>query len=84
MFKEIKRSDVPDYVPGKIGRMPGWPMKTLHEFVNSDMDAAVVVEHHHASVKSAYTSMKKVLERKELPVDVVTRQGKIYLLRKEE
>ena len=84
MLTAINRADVPDYIPGHTGRgrQPGWAMVTLIEFVNSDLEAAVV-EQPGAKTHTSYVSLKKAQERKKFPVDICLRSGKIYIIRRE-
>lgn len=78
MLREIKREDIPG---ARLGEH-GYAVRTIKEFQNSKMDAALFEPPN--GVKSAYMSLIKARDRLNAPVRVMARRGKIYLMRKEE
>lgn len=80
MFTEVRKSDIPDI--GR-GRKTGYATPTLREFCESGI-AAAVVDFPDKNVNTIYLSLKKAQERENLPVDVIRRKGKVYLIRMEE
>lgn len=78
MLREIKREDIPGDRRGEHG----YAVRTIKEFQNSKMDAALFEPPN--GVRSAYMSLIKARDRLNAPVKVMTRHGKIYLAREEE
>ena len=79
MFTEVSKSDIPSFSRGRKGECA---MPTLQEFYESGIEAAVV-DFSGKSVKAVYNSLKQAQKRSNLPVDVSTRSGKVYLIRKD-
>ena len=79
MFTEVSKSDIPDIAKGK---KIGYATPTLREFYESGI-AAAVVDFPDKNVNTVYLSLKKAQQRESLPVDVIRRMNKVYLIRKE-
>lgn len=79
MFTEVRKSDIPDV---SRGRKTGYATPTLREFCESGI-AAAVVDFPDKNVNTVYLSLKKAQERENLPVDVIRRKGKVYMIRKD-
>lgn len=78
MLREVRREDIPGDRRGEHG----YAKTAILEFRDSKMDAALFEP--PSGVKSAYASLVKARDRLNAPVKVMTRNGKIYLMRKEE
>lgn len=79
MFTEVSKSDIPDFTRGK---KIGYATPTLRDFYESGI-AAAVVDFPDKNVNTVYMSMKKAQQRENLPVDVIRRHNKVYLIRKD-
>lgn len=77
MFTEVSKSDIPDFARGK---KIGYATPTLRDFYESGI-AAAVVDFPDKNVNTVYMSMKKAQQRENLPVDVIRRHNKVYLIR---
>ena len=80
MFTEVSKSDIPNLARGK---KMGYATPTLREFCESGI-AAAVVNFPDKKTDTVYLSLKKAQELENLPVDVIRRRGKVYLIRMEE
>lgn len=80
MFTEVSKSDIPEV---KRGRKSGYATDTLRDFYSSGI-AAAVVDFPDKNVNTIYMALKKAQERERIPVDVVRRRKKVYLIREEE
>ena len=78
MLKEISRDEVPFRRRGRYG----YTVDTLREFWESGSEAAIV-DFPDKTPVSVYASLVKARARMNLPVDVVTRKKKVYLIRRE-
>lgn len=57
----------------------------LREFINMDVKVVTVHfdEHEYKSASSCYKSLYNAIRRYTLPVDVVLRNGEVYLVRRD-
>lgn len=79
MFTEVSKSDIPDIAKGK---KIWYATPTLREFYESGI-AAAVVDFPDKNVNTVYLSLKKAQQRENIPVEVIRRMNKVYLIRKE-
>ena len=79
MFTEVSKSDIPDIAKGK---KIGYATPTLRQFYESGIEAGVV-DFPDKNVNTVYLSLKKAQQRENLPVDVIRRHNKVYMIRKD-
>ena len=76
-FTEVK--EIPTY-----GRRPrGIMRERMEEFMKMNLKAVKVEDHGYKNTNVAYKSFHKAAQRWVFPVDLVTRNGEIYLIRRD-
>lgn len=80
MFTEVSKGDIPSFSRGRKGE---YAMPTMQKFYESGIEAAVV-DFPDKNVNTVYLSLKKAQQRENLPVEVIRRRNKVYLIRMEE
>ena len=76
-FVEVKE------VPQKNRRYKGELRDRLQEFMNMNVLAVKVENHDYKNTSAAYKSLHNAAKNWVFPIDVVTRNGEIYLIRRD-
>lgn len=76
-FTEVK--EIPEY----SRRYRGVMRDRLEEFMNMNIKAVKVEDHGYKTPEIAYKALHKATKRWALPIDVVTRKGEIFLIRRD-
>lgn len=80
MITEINIDDIPN--PARKGRSKT-VMRDIESFLASDMKCAEICTDGYKSWKSAYCTYKTVIYRMGCAVNVITRNGRLFLIKED-